>query len=135
MAVAVDPVRYEPQRVQCAGCGQPVIMVAVEGELLVASAYEWLPRMPCRVCRWVKSRRGTKRAQCTLCDGSGYVGEKRPAEVMVAIDIAWGDDCHVRLVTPRMVRRKGEGLFRLHPCGAQKAAVRRALHRQNHRRD
>ena len=59
---------------------------------------------------------GDRAGHCTRCDGSGYVGTKRPAERMLGVDLAWSDDGYVRLVGPRTKRMRGEGLYSLHSC-------------------
>lgn len=57
-----------------------------------------------------------KRPDCTHCDGSGYVGEHRPEGELLAVDCAWSDEGHVRLIGPNTSRRKGEALYRAHAC-------------------
>lgn len=110
----------------------------------MADAYEHEPRARCYMCAGVESRvkecpkcRGSgsyregickrcegsgevanKRANCHRCGGSGYVGSARPVGQMLAIDVAWGDEGHVRLIGPRTSRRKGEALYNVHSCNS-----------------
>lgn len=72
---------------------------------------------PCKRCDGLGTLGAPKRADCTRCGGDGYVGQTRPRKQMLAIDIAWSDDDHVRLIGPDTPRRKGEALYELHVCG------------------
>jgi DnaJ-class molecular chaperone len=56
------------------------------------------------------------RRKCSGCHGSGYVRERRPDEPMLAIDVAWSDEGHIRVIGPNTSRKAGEGLHRLHRC-------------------
>jgi hypothetical protein len=110
----------EPTRAPCLTCGEFVLVACLTdgeglpiGPVVVASAWEWEPRARCYVCAQVETR-GKKRERCDRCAGTGYVGEVRPKETMLAVDVAWSDGGHVRLVTPAMCRRKGEALYALH---------------------
>lgn len=127
MAVAVvEHTSYEPSRTLC-NCGEAVLVCAVPAvprhgkpeRIVFASPFEWQPRTVCYVCannakRWPNS---PKRQNCSRCGGTGYVGEQRPTSAMLAIDIAWSDDGHVRVIEPGTERRKGEALHQLHVCG------------------
>jgi RecJ-like exonuclease len=123
-----------------------VLVVVVPGvpkldqpeQIVLAEPFEWEPRARCYQCKNIESRsrvcpkcrgfdlgcarcEGTgtvsdKRANCNRCGGEGYIGKRRPTGVMLAIDIAWSDDGHVRLVEPTVSRRKGEALYELHDC-------------------
>jgi hypothetical protein len=44
------------------------------------------------------------------------VGEPRPYGQMLAVDVAWGDHIHLRLIGPNTDRRRGEALYPLHVC-------------------
>jgi len=61
-------------------------------------------------------QRIVQRPDCSHCDGSGYVGEHRPDGELLAVDCAWSDDGHVRVIGPSTSRRKGEALYREHAC-------------------
>lgn len=41
---------------------------------------------------------------------------------MLAIDIAWSDEGHVRLIGQKTTRKRGEALYTLHACVATVAA-------------
>lgn len=83
--------------------------------VVMADPYEWEPRARCYVCQ-KQATRGMKRARCDRCDGTGYVGEHRPPGKMLAWDVAWSDEGHVRIVGERTERRRGEAFYRLHVC-------------------
>jgi hypothetical protein len=91
--------------------------------LVMASIYEWLPRMGCKACERTRYRMARRDGQvhvvsCAVCNNTGYVGEERPMDDLVlAIDLAWGDEMHARLIGPNTKRKRGEGLHRLHVCG------------------
>lgn len=59
-----------------------------------------------------------RRADCERCGGEGYVGSRRPPGDLLAIDYAWSDEGHVRIISERTKRRKGEALYRAHACAA-----------------
>lgn len=107
----------EPRRERCAGCTDPVLVAVIEGRRVIADIYEWEPRARCFMCARTETR-GQRRVNCDRCGGSGYTGEKRPPGEMLAIDIAWSDEGHVRIVGPATSRKRGEALYRLHSCSA-----------------
>lgn len=130
MAVAItgdmaqaDAVSVEPLRTICAFCDSPVLVAVVpaverygRGALLVtAEPFEWEPRAECQSCAWTRNRTG-RLVDCPRCDGSGYIGERRPAGPMLAVDVAWSDEGRVRLLAASTRRRKGEALHPLHSC-------------------
>jgi hypothetical protein len=113
----------EPQRSLCGECASPVLVVvvwemvenAIVGEkVVVAEPFEWEPRARCYVCSQVETR-GNSITKCNRCGGLGYVGTPRPDEPMLAVDIAWSDEGHVRMIGPKTTRKRGEALYRLHP--------------------
>jgi hypothetical protein len=126
----------EPARVLCPGCGAVVLAVEVSGEPILASAFEWEPKARCYLCSKVESRvrdcprcrgagcvacdftgtAGHQRAECKHCGGAGFVGRQRPRARMLAVDVAWSDEGHVRIVGPKTARKKGEALYELHRC-------------------
>jgi hypothetical protein len=112
-----EPARapIEPLRMTCQQCGDRVFVFKLNGRLLLVEPFEWEPRAACYVCATIKGR-GQTRRNCDRCGGDGYVGSKRPATVMLGVDIAWSDDGHVRLVGPKTKRMRGEGLYPLHHC-------------------
>lgn len=117
----LDTVAFEPQRTLCEDCGEPVLIALVTPQrgrqrLIVAEPYEWEPRAACYVCVRVAKHRH-KRTNCDRCGGTRYVGTPRPPGRLLAIDVAWSDEGHVRLLGPRTERRKGEACYRLHSCG------------------
>lgn len=173
----------EPRRVQCGGCLEPVLAVAVFRQPLrraapyvfVADLDEWLPRRRCHICAKVEARvnkdapicqrcegsglklatgvgrrarrtfagdsragaeggerldceacegrgyiavRRIDRSGCERCGGEGYVGSHRPPGELLAIDCAWSDEGHVRVIGEGTKRRRGEALHRPHACAA-----------------
>lgn len=134
----------------CANCLEPVLAVIVRDELVLADPYEWTPLGACPVCsppgvcgfcglelpegtpdgqRYCGSvhrkaaHRARKRGErCSRCGGTGVVGARRPPGPMLAIDVAWSDEGHVRVIASRTSRRRGEGLYPLHVCAAVAAA-------------
>jgi hypothetical protein len=42
---------------------------------------------------------------------------------MLAVDVAWSDEPHVRVIGPRTGRRKGEALYALHACAVSDESV------------
>lgn len=70
----------------------------------------------CLTCDGLGSLGAPKRDGCSRCGGDGYVGSTRPQTTMLGIDMAWGDEIHVRLIGARTDRRRGEGLHELHAC-------------------
>lgn len=112
----------EPVRSVCPSCCGPVILAPVFAEpdradprLFVAEPYEWEPRAKCYLCAAV-AERGLNRGKCARCNGTGYVGEDRPSEPMLAVDAAWSDTGHIRVVGPLTKRNPGEALYREHRC-------------------
>jgi len=83
--------------------------------LVIAEAREWEPRARCYVCATIETS-GKKRERCDRCGGEGYVGSNRPHGVLLAVDVAWGDDMHLRLVGPGRKRERGEAFYPLHLC-------------------
>lgn len=103
-------------RTLCAICQQPVIWIIVKDTLVLADLFEWEPRAACQSCLHTRRAHPGRPVSCGRCHNTGYVGSNRPKGRMVAIDMAWGDDWHVRIVGPRTDRRKGEALHPLHVC-------------------
>jgi hypothetical protein len=150
MAVAVranitsDDDAGGPTRGACASCFEPVLIVVVRSELVLADPFEWQPLGACFVCsppglcahckrelpedappgtRYCSdvhrkaAHRARKRGEtCSRCGGTGLVGSRRPPGPMLAIDVAWSDEGHVRVIARRTSRRRGEGLYPLHVC-------------------
>lgn len=136
----------EPTRTICQDCDRPILIAVVPtivdrqlvDEVVVAEPYEWEPRAACFQCKSIRSRThvcpacrgrggdctrcagsGTvsdRRETCARCGGSGFVGTRRPPGVMLAIEVAWSDEGHVRLVSPRTSRKRGEAFYELHTC-------------------
>lgn len=128
MAVAVLPPSpatlssCDPHRGVCPDCLGPVLIALLGEHVVVAEPHEWEPRARCYVCSTIAAR-GQRRSNCDRCGGSGYVGERRPAGRMLAVDVAWSDEGHVRLVGPRTTRKRGEALYALHACVGRLALV------------
>lgn len=101
---------------RCQDCDGFVLAVYVRGHLVLASPHEHEPRASCPICGHVAGR-GHKRGQCWRCDQSGFIGEDRPRDYVLAIDVAWSDTGGVRVIGPNTPRRRGEGLSLLHQCG------------------
>lgn len=122
MAACASPVEEtitnEPRRDVCAECFEPVLIAVVADLIVVADVHEWEPRARCYVCSGIAAR-GQRRMNCDRCGGSRYVGSKRPPGRMLAIDVAWSDDGHVRTIAARTPRRKGEALYPLHVCAGE----------------
>ena len=93
-----------------------MLLAVVGSELVLAEPYEWQPRSRCFPCAGAQATSKNGRVHCSRCGGTGYIGERRPQERMLAVDMAWGDEGHVRLVAPSMKRYRGESLYRLHKC-------------------
>jgi hypothetical protein len=108
-----DVAEWEP-RAACPLCGvQRRLACAICGTSLAGRRS--LATTCSTKCRRELSRRRRGR-DCKRCDGSGYIGEKRPPGEMLAWDVAWSDEGHLRIVGPRTPRRKGEALFKPHLC-------------------
>jgi hypothetical protein len=105
----------EPERGACELCKRPVLVFLLNGKRIAVEPHEWEPRAACYVCAQIR-KRGQSRRHCPRCGGTGYVGSKRPAQVMIGVDIAWSDEGHIRLVGPRTKRMRGEALMPLHAC-------------------
>lgn len=116
MAVTVQRESVEPTRGLCQHCRSPVLVAIIDGLTILAEPYEWEPRARCYVCSMVRTRGQGFRANCHRCGGTGYVGSRRPLGRMLAIDVAWSDDVHLRVVGPSAKRRRGEALMPLHVC-------------------
>lgn len=108
----------DPVRTLCEHCSQPVLIAIVGSRVVVADIYEWQPRHRCFPCAGAQatSKRGV--VHCARCGGIGYVGSKRPDAPMLAIDIAWSDEGHIRVIGPETARRRGEALYALHTCAS-----------------
>jgi hypothetical protein len=101
----------------CPGCTRPVLVAIVGGQTVIAELYEWQPRSRCFPCAGAQATSKKGRVHCSRCGGSGFIGEWRPKEPLLAIDVAWGDEPHLRIISPGVARRRGEALHRLHSCG------------------
>jgi hypothetical protein len=84
--------------------------------MLVAEVVEWEPRAACQSCAFTRAAHPDRPVSCARCGNSGYVGRKRPPGPMVAIDLAWADEYHVRLIGEKTDRREGEALHEIHVC-------------------
>jgi hypothetical protein len=113
---AVERSASEPTRAICPGCLRPVLVAIVGGETIVAELYEWQPRSRCFPCAGAQATSKTGRVHCSRCGGSGFIGARRPKVPMLAIDVAWSDEGHMRLIAPSTPRRRGEALHTLHEC-------------------
>lgn len=139
-----------PVRSACPDCAEPVLIAVIRGEVFVADIYEWQPLGACFVCsppglcahcgveldqdappgtRYCgdihrkAAHRARKRGEvCARCGGLGVIGQRRPDGPMLAIDVAWSDEGHVRVIARRTSRRRGEGLYPLHECAAVASA-------------
>lgn len=105
----------EPFYGHCPDCNEFVLIVHVRGHRYLAEPHEYEPRAACPICGHVAGR-GHTRGHCWRCDQSGYIGEQRPRERMIAIDVAWSDTGGIRIIGPNTPRRRGEGLMRFHRC-------------------
>lgn len=116
-AVVLHQPDPEPTRHLCFHCLRPVIHATVNGETVVADIWEWLPSGECLSCAHTRHAHKGTHVRCNRCNGTGRVGESRPPGRMLAIDVAWGDTLHLRLIGENTDRRRGESLHRLHICG------------------
>lgn len=116
-AVVLHQPDPEPTRHLCACCLRPVIHATINGETVIADIYEWLPRGECLSCAHTRHSHPSAKVQCNRCNSTGMVGESRPPGRLLAIDVGWADDLHLRLLGPQTDRRRGEALYRLHICG------------------
>jgi hypothetical protein len=107
----------EPRRALCPCCLQPVIHATVKGRDVIADLSEWLPLDECQSCRHTRRSHPGAYVHCQKCGDSGWFGSPRPAGEMLAIDVAWGDDLRLRIVTERTEQRQWESLHALHVCG------------------
>ena len=112
---AVHP---EPRRQLCPHCLRPVIHAIVHGDLVIADVYEWEIRASCQSCLHTRRAHPGVHVSCSRCGDTGMVGTGRPAGQMLAIDVAWADELHLRVIGPRTDRRRGEALHPLHVCQA-----------------
>jgi hypothetical protein len=108
----------DPVRILCPHCLIPVLKVTIGIETITADLYEWEARAQCQSCLHTRRAHPTSHVSCGRCHDTGYVGTKRPTGRMLAIDVAWDDDLHLRLVGPRTDRRRGEALHSIHVCEA-----------------
>lgn len=106
----------EPTRHLCFHCLRPVIRATVHGEQVTADVHEWLPRGECLSCAETRHANPGVHVDCKRCGGTAMVGEPRPPGRLLAIDVAWGDDVHLRVVGENTDRRRGEALYELHIC-------------------
>jgi hypothetical protein len=84
---------------------------------IVADIQEWEPRAQCGSCLHTRhAHPHLREVSCARCADTGYIGSRRPPGWMLAIDMAWGDDIHLRVVGPRTDRREGEALHAMHIC-------------------
>jgi hypothetical protein len=117
LATRAETSATEPHRGLCTECFRPVLVALVKRTVVVAEVHEWEPRAACFVCATIRAR-GQHRERCDRCGGSGYVGAARPPGRMLAIDVAWSDESHVRLIGPRTTRKRGEALYEIHSCAS-----------------
>jgi hypothetical protein len=106
----------EPTRTICPHCLRPVLVAIVGGETIIAELYEWQPRSRCFPCAGAQATSKNGKVHCSRCGGSGFIGSRRPKEPMLAIDVAWSDEGHLRVIAPSTPRRRGEALHALHRC-------------------
>jgi len=106
----------EPTRALCTDCLRPVLVAIVDGRTILAEIYEWEDRRRCFHCAGAQATSKSGVVHCARCGGTAYVGEWRPKEPMLAVDVAWSDEGHLRVIAENTPRRKGEALHRLHRC-------------------
>lgn len=112
----------EPKRALCPHCLTPVLTATINGRHITATIHEWEPRHACDHCAHTRRRMqnlGTlsgRRVHCAVCADTGYIGTRRPAGWMLAVDMAWEGE-HIRVIGARTDRRAGEALYPLHVCG------------------
>jgi hypothetical protein len=134
--VTADPYEWEP-RTRCYVCANNAARAGERCPSCNGSGYaggaRFLTRSTttnggevpvCKRCDGLGAIGAPKRSDCTRCAGAGFVGSPRPNETMLAVDIAWSDDGHIRLLEPSTSRRKGEALYDLHACPAEDALLR-----------
>ena len=93
--------------------------------ILFAEVQEWVPLMRCPICQSVRER-GYIRNHCHRCDGTGWIGQRRPEQRMLAIEVAWPvryETYTVRYIGPRTRLRRGEAVYPLHLCQPALAAA------------
>jgi hypothetical protein len=115
----------EPRRSRCRDCGQRVLAVEYGLTILFAEVQEWVPLMRCPICQSVRDR-GYTRNFCHRCNGTGWIGQRRPETRMLAIEVAWPvrvETYTVRYIGPRTKLRKGEAVHELHLCQPALAAA------------
>src|SRR5205823_1563165 len=101
-APILEPSVDEPVRQLCPYCDTPTLHAIVNDRHIIADIHEWEPRAACGSC--LHTRRAHPQlglVNCARCADTGYVGMKRPAGWMLAIDMAWGDVIHVRVIGSR----------------------------------
>jgi hypothetical protein len=108
----------EPDRTLCPHCLRPVIHALIGDRLIIADLHEWLPRGECLSCAHTRHSYPGQHIECRRCNGTAMVGEPRPYGQMLAVDVAWGDHIHLRLIGPNTDRRRGEALYPLHSCSS-----------------
>lgn len=106
----------EPKMGLCADCDAPIIQVNVKGTLVTADADEWEPRAACQSCLHTRRAHPGQPISCSRCFNTGYVGVVRPPGPMLAIDMAWAETPHARVIGERTDRRKGEAAHPIHQC-------------------
>jgi hypothetical protein len=106
----------EPTRQLCPHCLRPVIHATLAGREIIADLQEWLPRGECLSCAHTRHAHPGTHVECRRCNGSAMVGTARPPGQMLAIDVAWGDTIHLRVIGENTDRRRGEALYPLHVC-------------------
>lgn len=110
----------------CTICQAPVLWVPIRGTLILVDLYEWEPRSQCESCRHTRRAHPGRPVSCGRCHNTGYVGADRPKGRMVAMDMAWSDELHIRIIGPRTDRRRGEALYKFHQCLQPAAAQHQA---------
>lgn len=121
----------DPLRNLCPYCDQPVLLATINADTLgrgnarghthdlqiIADVREWEPRAQCGSCLHTRRAHPSLNiVSCARCADTGYIGTKRPAGWMLAVDMAWGDEIHVRVISGRTDRRAGEALYPMHIC-------------------
>lgn len=112
----LQAVHLEPVRALCPACLRPVLQATVRGQTVIADFYEWEIRAACQSCLHTRRAHPGRPVSCGRCHNTGYVGSSRPPGKMLAIDVAWADEPHLRVIGPRTDRRRGEALHPLHIC-------------------
>jgi hypothetical protein len=104
VAVAVP---LSPRRKACASCGQTVLAVYVQRQLVLVEVGEETPVQPCPRCRYLGLQ-----PNCQTCGGRGRIGRPLPDEA-----VALREDGHAREWDRyRNSREPGEALHVRHAC-------------------